>query len=508
MPNATPEATRSYAQRFPRAHSDHWRLLGRTGLTASAYGFGCYRVHVDVPEHHVALRKALSGGVNLIDTSSNYGDGGSEELAGQMLKEMAATGEISREEIIVVTKVGYVQGQNLDVAYQRHRAQKPFPDMVHYMEGCWHCIHPEWLEDQLTRSLNRLQMPSVDVYLLHNPEYFLSDAAKKGDGGGLEKARSEYYRRIEAAFRWLESQVDAGRIGSYGISSNTFPNAAAETEFTSLEKCVAIAESIRPDHHFTTIQLPMNLIEHEAWTERNQRNDTMSVLQLAREKGLGVLINRPLNAYDGRKMVRLASHPAHDRVTLDARIAHALEKLLASEAALDTLVRNHAELQKADPKLLDYLRWGSVLRNDYRSLDGIEHWSSVQESHLWPSVAHAVQELGKLAGQSEWWKTWVGEYVPRLRAFLSAVTALYQERSQDRTAEALRAMDAINPGLSSLANLSQRALLALASLPEVSCVLVGMRRAEYVEDVLALNGQARLTDIHNFWNKAETLPLG
>ena len=50
--------------------------------------------------------------------------------------------------------------------------------MVEYADGLWHCIHPDWLADQLTRSLDRLGLETLDLLLLHNPEYFLADAAK------------------------------------------------------------------------------------------------------------------------------------------------------------------------------------------------------------------------------------------------------------------------------------------------------------------------------------------
>jgi len=77
-----------------------------------------------------------------------------------------------REEVIVVSKIGYVQGQNLKQAEAREQAGRPYPDMVKYGEGIWHCIHPEYLADQLTLSLDRLGLATLDVCLLHNPEYF------------------------------------------------------------------------------------------------------------------------------------------------------------------------------------------------------------------------------------------------------------------------------------------------------------------------------------------------
>ena len=142
------------------------RPLGTTGLYCHPFGFGCYRVVNGNAGHEAALRHYLDLGGNLIDTSANYGDGASEELVAKVLANYP------REKVIVVTKGGYIQGQNMALAEQR-----PFPEVVHYGSGIWHCIHPEFLETQIELSLARLKQDHVDVYLLHNPEYFLEDVA-------------------------------------------------------------------------------------------------------------------------------------------------------------------------------------------------------------------------------------------------------------------------------------------------------------------------------------------
>ena len=152
---ATKEGTRSYAER----HSSlGYGELDGTGLLASQAGFGCYRVDLADPEHERSLRKAMLSGINLIDTSSNYGDGGAEKLVGEVLEDMAASGEIGRESVVVVSKVGYLQGQNYQLSQERKRRGKPFRDLVLYADGLEHCIHPEFIDDQLTRSLERLKL--------------------------------------------------------------------------------------------------------------------------------------------------------------------------------------------------------------------------------------------------------------------------------------------------------------------------------------------------------------
>ena len=147
---ATPEGTEFYAQEHS---SFHYGELDQSGLLVSQAGFGCYRVDATVAEHREALRRALLAGANLIDTSSNYADGGSEALVGAVLEDLASSDDISRESVVVVSKVGYLQGQNYELSQERKRQGSPFRELVLYADGLEHCIHPEFLEDQLTRSL-------------------------------------------------------------------------------------------------------------------------------------------------------------------------------------------------------------------------------------------------------------------------------------------------------------------------------------------------------------------
>jgi len=147
--------------------------LGRTGLIVSQVGFGGYRISSQVSQHKKALRAAIRSGINLIDTSANYADGGSEILVGQVLKDLSTSGEVNRRQVIVISKGGYLQGENLALSRQRKSEGRPFQELVEFGENAAHCIHPAFIEDQLTRSLTRLNLETLDGYLLHNPEYYL-----------------------------------------------------------------------------------------------------------------------------------------------------------------------------------------------------------------------------------------------------------------------------------------------------------------------------------------------
>jgi uncharacterized protein len=308
--------------------------LGTTGLTVSRLGFGGYRVDDAHPVFADALARSLAS-CNLVDTSTNYTDGGSERLVGQVLAAEATAHRLSRSEVVVVSKVGYVQGQNLLLAAGRRRDGQPFPEMVEYMDGCWHCIHPLWLADQVERSLTRLRIETLDVLLLHNPEYFFSDAVHRGlRTDELPAARDEFYRRLQAAFAFFESQVAAGKLRHYGVSSNTATAAADDPEATSLTRMWAAARAAGgASHHLRVLQLPMNLIESGAVFEPN--NDGATVLEKAQELGVGILVNRPLNAIVDNRLLRLAG-PTGAPVTelLDPALPQERRSATTSQKAL------------------------------------------------------------------------------------------------------------------------------------------------------------------------------
>src|SRR5574337_1109610 len=82
---ATETGTAAYAARFA---SSGYTALGSTGLITSKLGFGGYRIDDETREHYEALKQALLEGCNLIDTSTNYMDGGSERCGGAVLGEL------------------------------------------------------------------------------------------------------------------------------------------------------------------------------------------------------------------------------------------------------------------------------------------------------------------------------------------------------------------------------------------------------------------------------------
>ncbi|MCI0568055.1 MAG: aldo/keto reductase [Acidobacteria bacterium] len=489
---ATSQATLEFAQRYIGAGlpSTSFRVLGRTGLTVSVLGFGAYRVDSRSPEHRRALEEALKSGCNLVDTSTNYADGESEECIGAVLEAGILQGTLSRKERVVVSKIGYVQGHNMDLARERETAGHPFPEMVKISEGCWHCLHPEFLEDQLTRSLQRLKLACLDVCLLHNPEYFLERAHRQGQEA--EGARQEFYRRIRAAFVHFEKEVRAGRIAWYGVSSNSFGVEPANPEATSLGRMLEAAGAAAQEagseggiHHLAVAQLPMNLFEHGPTSVRKEGPaGNRSCLALAAENGIGVLVNRPLNAFRRGELIRLSDFPLEaPGVPLD----EAQQRVRTLEDEFDREIGGQLRTTSGE-KVSRLFDWGQQLAGATRQAWGYEHWQSVQDHQISPRLFHAVGALRsglptELSGKFE---EWLARYLPALGDLLAIFRAQAAASSQQRSDGIAAALNPELPEPLRGETLSRKALHAVASVPGVSCVLNGMRHSDYVADSMEI----------------------
>jgi aryl-alcohol dehydrogenase-like predicted oxidoreductase len=474
---ATAAGTRVRSERLgARAQS----ALADSGLLVSGIGFGGYRVDDQHPEQRAALVQALRSGINLIDTASNYADGRSERLIGEVLLDLSDKRELERAEVVVVTKVGYVQNQNLELAAARKAVSKPFPEMVEYSEGLWHCIHPEWLSEQLSRSLDRLSLETVDVLLLHNPEYFLADAAKRGQGP-LATVRDEFYRRLEQAFRHLESEVERGRIAYYGVSSNTATGAPAARDTTEFARMWAAAEAAAPGkHHFRVLQVPLNLLESGAVFEQA---GTPSLLAQAQARGVAVLANRPLNAIRGGSILRLAEPIRPEKAP---KFEFVRGNLLALEREFRETIAPSLELGgglQAD----DLFAWGDRILEIEPRVSSLVQWEEIEAHVIAPELGKVLKGLDhSLSGElAERFRDFRGRYLRDLEGLFLAMRNLAADRSAGRLRSVRIGLEAhLEPTLSA-EPLSRQALVTLRALPGVSAVLLGARSVQYVDDAVA-----------------------
>lgn len=471
IPNyCTKEDSEKYFERILDNHSVS-AYTELDGVKISRLGFGSYRISRGNSIFAEALKKSLLSGVNLIDTSSNYGDGSSEALIGDILKELIQNKELKREEVFVVTKIGYIQGKNLQLIQEKEKLDDGFTDITYYDPNCFHCISPDFLEDQLERARKRLGLFTIDGLLLHNPEYFLMD--REHHNVSEDKAKSEYYSRIEKAFEFLEKKRQLGIIRYYGISSNTFPKEESSYTFTSLNKVLEIAEKIRnklklETSGFRIIQFPANLYETGFITEKN--NSGKSIVEIAKEKNLFTLVNRPLNAMKKKGgMDRLAIYRGKD--------------LGLVENELQAYKRNLKEFQENAFKSLgienEEFTFVSILDTYKDKFVNVEHFHQALNYSIIPQLKKLLGRVERLDIKKEFYK----DYLNLLNEGIEKLEQFIESKVSVKMSPLLEKLQNSDSSLSDKP-LSQAAVLCILSFHGVNSVLVGMRRENYIQDML------------------------
>jgi aryl-alcohol dehydrogenase-like predicted oxidoreductase len=243
-------------------------------LLLSSIGIGTYRgaINDETDAAYVAaINAALIGGVNLIDCSLNYRQQRSERAVAVALRRFEKSGG-KREGIVVSSKGGYlVKG-----AFATDTLK------VDEVVGGEHSIAPAFLADQISRSRHNLNLETIDIYYLHNPEIQLKYVN-----------HSTFICRIRAAFEELERAVSDNRIRYFGTATwNGY-----HSNILNLPELVRIARAVAGEnHHFRFVQLPINLAMYGAINKSVARRP--AVIDHANESDVTVIASASL--FNGR----------------------------------------------------------------------------------------------------------------------------------------------------------------------------------------------------------------
>ena len=178
----------------------NYRIFGRTGWKVSEIGFGAWAIggswgKVSDEDAIDALHAAIDQGVNFIDTADVYGDGRSERLIAQVLKERS-------EQVYVVTKAGRRLDPHVAKGYNR-----------------------ENLTAFIERSLKNLDVDALDLVQLHCPP-------------------TEVYYMPEV-FGVLDDLIKSGKIKYYGVSVEKVEEAIKAIEYPNVQSVQIIFNIFR-----------------------------------------------------------------------------------------------------------------------------------------------------------------------------------------------------------------------------------------------------------------------
>jgi len=268
MSFATKEGTFSYIKQFPKYSKDFYRFDGE--LFISSIGLGTFRKEPYREENYIvsykeSVKSAILNGINIIDTAINYRYQMSEREIAEALQELFEEEKIKREQIIITSKAGFLP---LDFPFPENPYEWIEENVIEKNLATksdiivdQHCITPAFLEWSLEQSLKNLQLQTIDIFFLHNPETQL---------GYIDYESLKL--KIRAAFELFENMVQKGKIKNYGIASwNGFLYEEGHTEYIGLKDMVDIAHEVGGENnHFKYIQAPYNLAKLEAFSYANQ----------------------------------------------------------------------------------------------------------------------------------------------------------------------------------------------------------------------------------------------
>jgi aryl-alcohol dehydrogenase-like predicted oxidoreductase len=242
--------------------------------------------------YHDAIVEAVESGISVVDTARNYRAQRSERVVGRAL----ADADVDREALLVASKCGFVpfDGERPEDPgrYVRERFVDDGPLEREDLVAGQHAIAPAFVHDQLDRSLDALDLDTLDLYYLHNPEVQLA-----------EHDPETVYDAIEDAFVAMEERVATGDLRHYGVATwECFRVPRDHPKYLSLAEVVSRARAAadrvgNAATSFRAVQLPFNVHMAGAFTEKSQSSadGDVSVLELANTAGLDVFTSASLH---------------------------------------------------------------------------------------------------------------------------------------------------------------------------------------------------------------------
>lgn len=303
---ATSEGTQQYVKYAVKEKSrpeSHFRVFDNLHL--SSLGMGTYLGEItdyeDEAMEHAIYESIKSGAMNVIDTAINYRAMKSEKCIGRALSRLIRDRIISRDQVFVSTKNGYITNDG----------DFPSIEMMEYMQKMYitpglispsdissgyNVLNPTYIERCIDKSLSNMKLNTIDLVYVHNSfESWYQDVT-----------REEYMEKLRKVFQVYEKYRARNKLRYYGMATWTcfrVPNDS--NEYLSLEEVVMLAEDVNEGgldkSGFRFIQLPYNLAYSEPLLLKNQtvgNQENLSILEAASKLKIGVFTSIPL--FQGR----------------------------------------------------------------------------------------------------------------------------------------------------------------------------------------------------------------
>ncbi|MCV0430192.1 aldo/keto reductase [Nitrosopumilus sp.] len=289
--SASSDGTQKFAKNSD-TNQDNFKLFEE--LTLSNVGIGTYLGDPDAHTDELvtnAVKQSILSGINVIDTAINYRSQKAERSVGKAIYELTQEGKISRDQIFLCSKNGYVTN-DADVKLgfweyvKEEYSQKGVINEGDVSSG-YHCMTVPYLSDQLDRSLQNLNVECIDLMYLHNAV----------EGQIKDTSKEKFLENLKSVFKLYEQKRKDGKIKFYGMATwECFRVSPDNPQYLSLEETVNMAKEVGDENHgFRFIQLPYNMNFDQALLAKNQvlGEKHVSILESAVQLGVGVFTSVP-----------------------------------------------------------------------------------------------------------------------------------------------------------------------------------------------------------------------
>lgn len=298
---ATRNRTEEYAKRFGAdLAAGHYSDFVNLHLKLSSLGVGTFpgAASDEVDEHYAQIiERALTNGINVVDTAAHYRYGRSARAVGEGLRRARAAG-VMREHVFLAAKGGFLNFANgkpddFDAWFDANIGRKGLGKRDDLTDV--HLLAPGHISLQIDECRRALGVETIDAFLIDQPEVHVPRLGK-----------GELNRRLQRVFAVCEQAVKEGKIGSYGISTfNAFRVETDHALFQSLaslqglaEKAAQVVQRIeRAGHNFRMVHLPFNQAMTEGYTRFNQatgQGNVASTIQAAFQLKIYVMASHSL----------------------------------------------------------------------------------------------------------------------------------------------------------------------------------------------------------------------
>jgi len=266
-------------------------------LILSSIGMGTYLGDLskedDTDIENALYESVKSHAINVIDSAINYRAMKSEKSIGRSITRLVNDGIISRDEIFVSTKNGYITNDGdypmLDVweYIQRMYISTGIIKAEDISSG-YNVLKPAYIEKCIERSRFNLKLDTIDLVYVHNAfESWHQDVTK-----------DKFFDMLSKVFEIYEKFRSENKIRYYGMATWTCFRVSEENkEYLSLAEVYNIAKSIGGiDHGFRFIQLPYNLAYSEALFLKNQNvgnEKKLTILEAAKKTAVEIIEKDP-----------------------------------------------------------------------------------------------------------------------------------------------------------------------------------------------------------------------